>query len=173
RLNRTGLFREVQVSYEDSGAGGGGQVLRIHVREADNLVLGISGGYDTENGPRGSIEIADTNLWGSGRYAALSTLYGSKLERVQATLKDPRLFQRPWTTILSSFYEKRERESFTQRGVGSALLFERKTTGPLTHYLRYTVGISEVFDLSVSPQTFQEAEPKLDLGRLRLASVGY
>lgn len=172
-LTRTGLFRDVGVSYADLPGTHGGQVLRIKVREADNIILGLGAGFDTENGPRGSVEIADSNLWGYGRYLGLSTLYGRKLQRVQVTVKDPRLFQRDWTTILGTFYEKRQRESFTQRGVGSSVVLERKTSRILTHLLRYTLGVSEVFDLSVSERTFHEAEPKLDLGRLRLASAGY
>src|SRR5206468_7835610 len=96
-----------------------------------------------------------------------------KIQRVQATVKDPRLFSRPLTTIVTAAYEKRQRESFTQRGVSSSFVLEIKSKDTLRHYLRYTAGVSEVFDLLVPESAFRELEPKLELGRLRLANVGY
>ena len=51
RLVKTGLFTDVRMDYEDAPAGsGGGQILHVRVREAENLVLGLGGGYDTVNG---------------------------------------------------------------------------------------------------------------------------
>jgi len=139
----------------------------------NNLVLGIHGRYDTENGPEEWLA-RRYQPWGSGR---LCPLLGAVLAQARARAGDAQrtraLFQRPWTTILSNFYEKREPESsLSGRRQRLAARAEDGGTGhALPCATRWDLG--GVSTSAVSPQTFQEAEPKLDLGRLRLASVGY
>lgn len=173
RLLRTGLFTDVQVLYENEPDLAQGQVLKIRVREAESLVLGLGAGYDSENGPRGSALLANTNLLGRGLYAGISALYGSKLERAQVSVKNSRLFQSLWGVTLSSFYEKRERASFSQRQIGNPILFERRTNSPLRHYFRLSSDVSEVFDVLVPESTFRQENYRVPLGRLRLVSAGY
>ena len=172
-LMRTGLFSDAQIRYDPAAAGTEGQMLRVKVTEAENLILGLGGGYDNVNGPRASVDFADVNLFGTGRYAGVSAIYGGKLRRGQITFKEPHVFGWLWGSTLSLFYENRQRDSFSQRQVGSSALLERKTGGPLSHYLRYSTAVSEVFDLKVPESTFRQENIRLDLGRLRLASIGY
>ena len=173
-LMKTGLFADAQVRYEAAPPGQAqGEILRVRVSEAENLVLGLGGGYDTEDGARGSIEFANVNLWGTGRYAGISATYGGKLQRAQIVEKEPHVFGLAlWGSTLTLFYENRERDTFTERQVGTSALLTRKTSGPLTHYMRYSINYSDVFDVE-NVETFRQENFKLDLGPLRLANIGY
>jgi outer membrane protein insertion porin family len=171
-LSRTGLFNEVRLSWADAPGPAGGQTLKIAVREADDLILGAGLGYDTYNGPRVHAEVADANLRGTGWYSGLSVVLGGKVQREQLTFRAPRLV-RGWIPILSAGHLIEERDSFTQQGTGASAALERKTAEDLTHIIRYGTSYSDVYDLSVSEDEIHASEPRLDLGKLRLASLGY
>lgn len=171
-LMRSGLYSDAQLRYDPAGSGGQGSVLHVKVSEAENLILGIGAGYDTEDGPRASVEFANVNLYGTGRYAGISGTYGGKLVRGQIIEKEPHAFGWLWGSTLTIFGEDRQRDSFSQRQVGTSALLERKTGGPLTHYVRYSVAVSNVYDVE-NEETFRQENFKLDLGQLRLANLGY
>jgi len=171
-LMKTGLFSDAQLHYDPAADGAQGQTLRIKVSEAENLILGLGGGYDTEDGPRASVEFANVNLFGTGRYAGIGATYGGKLSRAQIIEKEPHVFGWLWGSTLTLFYENRERDTFTERQVGTSALLTRKTAGPLTHFLRYSVALSDVYDVT-NEETFHQENFKLDLGKLRLANMGY
>ncbi len=171
-LTRTGLFSEVQVSWADAPGGTGGQILTITVREANDLLLGAGVGYDTYNGPRVNLDVAEANVLGTGWYTGLSVLYGSKVRREQLTFRAPRAV-RGWVPIFSAIHDIEVRDTFTQAGTAASAALERKTAGSLTHIIRYSASLSNVYDLTVPEETFHATEPRLDLGQIRLASLGY
>ncbi len=173
KLMKLGLFSDVQISWADAPGKGDGQIMRVTVRDAPNLFLRFGAGYDTDNGPRGSIAFGDTNLFGRGRYADIAAVYGSKLQRVAASYREPTPFDWLTSATLTPFYQNWVRESFTQRQYGGLISAEKKMTGPVIHYLTYTNQYSEVYDLTVDPKTFQEANPKIDLDPMRLADLAY
>ncbi|MBZ5637133.1 MAG: translocation/assembly module TamB domain-containing protein [Acidobacteriia bacterium] len=171
-LSRTGLFSEVRLSWADAQGPPGGQVLKISVREADDLALGAGAAYDTFNGPSVQVDAADTNLRGTGWYSGLSILYGSKVQRQQLNFRAPRAVA-GWVPILSATHDVEVRDSFSQTGTAVSVALERKTPGDVTHIVRYTTSFSNVYALTVPEETFHATEPRLDLGQVRLSSVGY
>ncbi len=171
-LSRTGLFSEVRISWADAPGPPGRQTLKISVREADDLVLGAGAAYDTFNGPTVQLDAADTNLRGSGWFSGLSLLQGSKVQRQQLTFRAPRAVA-GWMPILSATHDDQIRDTFSETGTAVSVALERKTPGDLTHIVRYTASLSDVYDLTVPEETFHATEPRLDLGQVRLSGVGY
>ncbi len=168
-LYKLGIFKSVTITHS-SANGSDEEIVKVDVTEADNLSMSIGAGYDSLSGPRGYFELSDTNFFGYNRFASFLTRAGAKESRVQFLFKEPRLFSRNLDSILSSFWEKEERESFTVRSIGSALQVSKKIRPSIMRYIRYNFENVKISDLKISLEEFREEEPKLE--NLKLSSVG-
>ncbi|MEW5806076.1 MAG: outer membrane protein assembly factor BamA [Acidobacteriota bacterium] len=169
-LYKLGLFQNVIISYSPSGESGK-DTVRVDVEEADNLHLTLGGGYDNLSGPRGHLELSDTNLFGYNRFTSSLVRLSQKESRVQILLKEPRLFSRNLDSILSSSWEEEEKESFTVRKIGTTLQVEKKIDPKWTRFIRHNFQNVDVYDLKISLEEFRDQEPKLN--NLKLSSIGY
>lgn len=172
RLYRLGIFEGVDLETVPAPGQGGGWIVRIRLREADNLSFAVGAGYDSETGARGTLEVGDSNLRGRGNYLGLQTRIGAREDRVQAIFKDPRLFGHRWDSIFSSFWERQERESFEFRRVGASAQIRRQISPHVYGVVRYNLGISDV-DPDFPQATLDQLDLKLSKGRTRLADTGY
>ena len=176
RLYRLGIFEGVTIDTAPA-AGASERVLRVRVRETENLTAGVGVGYDSESGPRGTVELADANFWGRARYVGVQARASAKDDRLQTVWKEPRLSGRNWDSTWSSFWERVERESFDFRRIGTSFLVNLKHSSTLTTLLRYNFNVSNVFNVStldsnVLSELQTETGQKLEPGRTRLASAG-
>ncbi len=168
-LYKLGIFKSVTISHSPED-GSDEEIVKVDVAEADNLSMSIGAGYDNLSGPRGYFELSDTNFFGYNRFASFLARLGAKESRVQFLFKEPRLFSRNLDSILSSFWAREEKESFTIRSIGSALQVSKKIRPSITRYIRYNFENVKISDLKISLEEFKEEEPKLE--NLKLSSVG-
>jgi outer membrane protein insertion porin family len=166
-LYRTGMFRSVDIRTEP-GSDPGRPIVRIRVTESPNLTQSVGVGYDSDEGVRGLYEITNANLFGRNRTIGLQ-LRGSAVDsRIQALIKDPYLFNRRLDSLLSSYWERQERESFTLRTVGSTLQVSNRH-GPHDRTIyRYTLKDIQLSDLEIT-----EAEAGIQSLRLSTLAAAF
>ncbi|HEU5180048.1 MAG TPA: outer membrane protein assembly factor BamA [Candidatus Polarisedimenticolia bacterium] len=149
-LYRLGVFQTVELT-EEAGPDPEHPVVRVKVSESDNLIQSVGAGYDSQEGIRGLYDITNTNLFGRGRTFSV-ILRGSAIDsRAQVLLKDPFLFNRKLESLLTGYWARQERESFTEETLGTTLQLMRKHTKQDRTYYRYTIKDVDVSDLQVTP----------------------
>jgi len=179
RLYRLGVFEGASLEVlppagPEAGGRPGSRIILVRLKESPNLMAGVAAGYDSENGPRGSIELENNNLGGRARTLGFQALASGRNDRVQALLKDPRLLRGEWDSLLTTFWEREERDTFNFTRYGSSFQISRRHTPRLTSLYRYTFSLDDVYNLAnvdlteLRTQTGQKLEP----GRTRLASAG-
>ncbi len=166
-LYRLGAFLSVDIRQAE-GEDPERPTVRIQVAESQNLIQSVGVGYDSEEGVRGLYEVTNLNLFGRARTVGLQ-LRGSGVDsRAQVLLKDPYLFNRRLDSLLSGYWEKQERESFTARTVGSSLQVSNRHGEYDRTIYRYTFKDIDLSDVDLSdPDVLEEAR----LQSLRLSGL--
>lgn len=176
-LYELGVFRSVSVEPESLPArppeAGGAPAppgphpipVRVEVTESPPLTLGVGFGYDSVDRFRGRLDISNRNLFGTRLYAGGVARAGSTERRVQALVRDPRLFGTRLAGLVSAFYEEEERETFDVVRRGARLQVEQRPTPRVTIFYRYSLSEVDLSDVSV---TTEDVEPEL-----RLANLGW
>ncbi|HEY3175833.1 MAG TPA: outer membrane protein assembly factor BamA [Candidatus Polarisedimenticolia bacterium] len=163
-LYRLGVFRSVEIDTLPVEGKPGFVDVRVRVQEGSPLLTAWGVGYDSKDRARASFEIANNNLFGTRRSAALFVRGSAVDRRVQVTLRDPNLFGEKIETLMTGFVERQELESFDLRRVGSSVQLSRKLGENTTLFGRYRLEDINLFDLRVPvEETGQQT--------VRLASV--
>ena len=150
-LYRLGIFRSVEIQ-EAEGSDPERPTIRIRVAESPNLTQSVGIGYGSDEGIRGLYEATDANLFGRARTVGLQ-LRGSGIEsRALALLKDPYLFNRRLDSLLTAYWERQERESFTLRTRGSSLQVSNKHGEHDRTLYRYTLKDVSLSDLQITEE---------------------
>jgi outer membrane protein insertion porin family len=92
-LYATDAFRQVIIRTEPSGENASGFKTRdviIDVEELKPRILSYGGGYSTDNGPLGFVDIRNVNLFGSLRQAALKVRASARQQTLRLEYFDPR-----------------------------------------------------------------------------------
>jgi outer membrane protein insertion porin family len=141
--------------------------VNVHLRlvEGPPILTAWGVGYDSQDGPRASFEIADNNLFGTRRSAGLFLRASAVDRRAQITLRDPNLFGERIETLISAFIEEQETDSFVVDRLGAGAQLSRKLTDHTTLYGRYRL---EDVDLSELKVTEEEAGQQT----VRLGHIG-
>jgi outer membrane protein insertion porin family len=154
-LYRLGVFSAVDIK-EVEGEDPVRPTVRILVSETKNLTQALGIGYGTDEGIRGLYEITNSNLLGRARSIGLQLRGSDVNSRVQFLLRDPFLFNRRLDSLLSAFWERRERDSFTLTELGTTLQVSDPHGEKDRTIYRYTLKDENVSDLqitSVDPET--------------------
>lgn len=82
----------------------------IDVRESKRYTFNYGFGYAQEEGPRGTIELTDSNLGGTHRVLGTRLRVGAREQRFQMNFTEPRFFgfRQPFNTTFLSAHENRE-----------------------------------------------------------------
>src|SRR5262249_39956622 len=109
-LYQTGAFREVIVRATPiAGADETARLVTVDVTESDPLSLFYAFGYSTDEGPRATVQLTDSNLFGRVILGSLR-LRGSPIHQLaQLQLTDLRPRGSKWPTTFSVFYERDSR----------------------------------------------------------------
>ncbi len=169
-LYRLGLFKKVSIDRIPSQEAGE-ENINVNLEEADNIHVSYGGGFDNQSGPRGYVEVSNTNFFGYNRFVSLLLRASEDDRRVQVILKEPRLFTRKLDTLFSSYLKRVEKESYTERTVATTFQIEKKWTPKLTSYFNYKYENIELSDLQISLSELREEDPKLQ--DIKLSSVGF
>lgn len=92
-LYATDAFRQVIIRTEPAGENAAGFRIRdvlIDVEELKPRILGYGGGYSTDNGPLGFVDIRNVNLFGNLRQGALKVRASARQQTLRLEYFDPR-----------------------------------------------------------------------------------
>ena len=168
-LYRLGVFRSVQMETIPVEGKPGFVDVKVKVQEGSPILTAWGIGYDTEDQVRTSFELANNNLFGTRRSAALFLRGSANERRVQVTLRDPNLFGERIETLLSGFHEREESESFDLRRLGASTQLTRKLGKSTTIFGRYLLEDINLFNVRVSEDEIGEQTVRLASAAVSLA----
>lgn len=124
-LYRTGLFRSVAVTRDDTDVPGEQRVV-FDLEEGPNFQTGFGVGVDSTEGARVSADVGHHNLWGRRLYGGVGGHWSATDARLQALVRQPRFLGSRLDGLVSGFWEDLERESFEVESVGLSLQLGRR-----------------------------------------------
>jgi len=164
RLARLGIFRSVDVR-ATGDPGDSLQPVTVSVLEAPNLQTSYGVGYDTEQGARGFVQVADTNFLGRGQRFGGLVRASVPNQRAELFLSEPHLFGRPIEGFLNAFWSYEEQESFDETRVGITVRGLRRVRAN-TFQARYRLEDVALDNVQVTIDPDERVED------VRLGSVG-
>ncbi|MGH9935766.1 MAG: translocation/assembly module TamB domain-containing protein, partial [Blastocatellia bacterium] len=106
-LYETSAFREVNIRTEPiAGASDDARQVSVNVTEAKPLQMYYGLGYSTDTGPRGTLQLTNTNLFGRVMAGSLRLLASRVDQLAQISLTDLRPGGAKWPTTISAFYNR-------------------------------------------------------------------
>jgi outer membrane protein assembly complex protein YaeT len=189
-LYATGAFSEVVIRPEPvSGDDPNARKVTVRVTEAKPLLFVYGLGYSTDDGPRGSLQLTHTNLFGRVNTGSLRARVSPREQLAQIQFTDLRPFGTNWATTISGIYNRNsDLRTFVQRNLveGSTaedpgrgfgidrltgfIQFERKLSDITSLRLRYSYERSKLFNAENIP--LQEIARNAQAIRLGLISLG-
>ena len=121
KLYGLGLFNRVDVVPVNVNQSDAYRPVIIRMEDSSPIILGYGGGYQDQEGPRGTIEISHNNLFGLARSISFRTRASFREQRGQITYKEPRLFNRNLDSYLTLYAENADEVSFSTTTVNAAL----------------------------------------------------
>ncbi len=106
-LYATGNFREIQIlTIPGIGKNPTDRQVLIKLTEAKPLLLVYGFGFSSDDGPRGSLELSNTDFLNRINSASLRLRLGKREQTLQLQLTDPRPFGSRWSTTFSALYSR-------------------------------------------------------------------
>ena len=128
------------------------RTVRVTIREAGPLRQVFGLGYDSEEKARGQYEIANRNIFGSGRYLGLQTR-GSRLEQSASLLyREGGVFGGRFDALASAFWQEEVRPAFDERTIGTSIQLSRRVTRATRLLYRYSLRDVDLSDASATIQ---------------------
>lgn len=188
-LYSTNAFREVTIRSESIGGGDGSpHRVSLNLTEAKPLLFVYGLGYSTDDGVRGSIEIANTNLGGSLDSLSLRMRASRREQFSQLAFTDLRPFSWRLPTTISVFYNRssnlrpfvrrrvinekgdvadsEEGRDFGLQRFAAFIQTERKLNQRTSLRFRYNLERANLF--GIDPEAFQETEVTRNERAIRL-----
>lgn len=189
-LYATGAFSEVAIRHEPvAGSTPDARKVTVQVTEARPLLMIYGIGFSTDEGPRGLLQLTDTNLFGRANSISLRTRDSFREQLLQLTYTDLRVFSSDWAATLSAFYDRNTNlRTFIQRklvtggtapnngpgfGIDRFVAFlqaERKFSDITSLRFRYSFETSKLFNVQDIP--LEEIARNATAIRLGLFSAG-
>lgn len=166
RLYGLGLFNRVDVVPVNVNQSDAYRPVIIRMEDGSPIILGYGGGYQTNEGARGTIEISHNNLFGLARAISFRTRASFREQRGQITYKEPRLFNRDLESYVTLYAENTDEVSFSTTTLNAAVQVLKRFRRVDNFFVRYNFETVDLSDVLVNPQaTGQE-----DLGTLKLST---
>ncbi|MBI4850316.1 MAG: translocation/assembly module TamB domain-containing protein [Acidobacteria bacterium] len=106
-LYATGNFREIQIlTIPGIGLNPTDRQVLIKLTEAKPLLLVYGFGFSSDDGPRGSLELSNTDILNRINSASLRLRLGKREQTVQLQFTDQRPFGSRWSTTISTLYSR-------------------------------------------------------------------
>ncbi len=190
-LFATGAFSEVNVRTEPvAGTDPNGHRATVQLTEAKPLLMVYGLGYSTDEGPRGSLQLTNTNLFGRVNSASIRLRASFREQLAQVQFTDPRIFGSNWGATVSTFYDRNSNlQTFLQRrlvsggttvnngpgfGINRFVAFaqaERKLSQDTSLRFRYSFENTRLFNVQNIP--VEEIARNAQAVRLGLLSAGF
>jgi outer membrane protein assembly complex protein YaeT len=189
-LFATGAFSEVNIHPEPvAGNDTNARRVTIQVTESKPLLMVYGLGYSTDEGPRGLLQLTDTNLFGRANSISLRMRASFREQLAQLQYTDLRVFGSEWAATVSAFFDRNSNlRTFTQRrlvgggtsanngpgfGINRFVAFlqtERKFSDITSLRLRYSIENTKLFNVQNIP--LEEIARNETAIRLGLFSAG-
>jgi outer membrane protein assembly complex protein YaeT len=170
-LFATGAFSEVNVRTEPvDPAEPENRHVTVQVTEAKPLLMVYGLGFSTDEGPRGLLQLTNSNLFGRVNAASIRMRASFREQLVQLQYTDPRVFGSDWAATVSTFYDRNSNlQTFLQRrlvtggtapnngpgfGIKRFVAFlqaERKFSDVTSIRLRYSIETTKLFNVQNIP----------------------
>jgi outer membrane protein insertion porin family len=106
-LYATGAFSEVNIRTESVGGDdANARRVTVGVTEAKPLLFVYGTGYSTDDGPRGLVQLSNTNLFGRVNTASVRMRVSGREQFGQISYIDLRPFDTKWATTVSAYYDR-------------------------------------------------------------------
>jgi len=141
RLSRLGVFERIQVSPLRPPQAPFADV-EIALREGKPWRVEFGGGYGTDRGWRGVLEIGHDNLFGTAQSASVREKLAEDGDRTDLTYRTPWLFGMPLQGDTTLFREQWQELGYKRQGAGIAAgVLQEFFREPLTDISRMRVGL--------------------------------
>jgi len=141
RLSRLGVFERIQVGPLRPSRAPFADV-EIALREGKPWRVEFGGGYGTDRGWRGVLEIGHDNLFGTARSVSVREKVAEDGDRTDLTYRTPWLFGIPLKGDTTLFREKWQELGYKRQGAGVAAgVLQEFFREPLTDISRMSVGL--------------------------------
>lgn len=190
-LFATGAFSEVRVRTEPvAGSDPNAQRATVQVTEAKPLLMIYGLGFSTDEGPRGLLQLTNTNFLGRVNSASIRLRASFREQLAQLQFTDPRIFGSHWGATVSTFYDRNSNlQTFLQRrlvtggtttnngpgfGINRFVAFaqaERKFSDITSLHFRYSFENTRLFNVQNIP--VEEIARNAQAVRLGQLSAGF
>lgn len=190
-LYATGNFREIEIRNEvisDTDPEGRRVIVKLTPAKPLLLIYGL--GYSTDDGPRGSLELSDTDFRNKIQTGTLRLRLSGREQTLQLQLTDQRPFGSHWETTASTLYTRNSRlggtinqlskSDLTALGLDNIdiglirystfIQTQRKLTDKFTLRFRYNFDLTKL--LNVENTLFSSFLDSSRLTRLSVLSAG-
>lgn len=119
-LNRLGYFEDVNIQSR-KGTQEELMVLDINVKERPTGSFTVGAGYSSFDNVLGSVQISQSNLFGTGQKLSASASLGGRTSTFDIRFTEPWLMDRPVSAGVDLYKLKREHYEYTRDSTGGAL----------------------------------------------------
>ena len=173
-LYDSGAFREVLIRSEATGTASDGfaelRTVYVDLIEASPWLLVYGGGFNTDDGPRGILEISNVNLFGRLNTAAVRLRASKRLQLAQLSYTNPNPFDTGLPLLGTIRFEREIKDAFSLLRFTTLLQVQKKLKDTLDFkegfFFRYNFEQVRVFDLNLSPGELEREDRPVRLGKL-------
>ena len=182
-LYATGAFRQVLIQTPYVRATSPTEALAditLDVIESKPYTLAYGFGYQTNDGPRGSFELSNANMFGRLEVGSVIARLSRREQLAQLSYQFPR-FNLPRVTtltdgvtapvLISGLFQRQARVSFTTQRLAALIQSELRFDAQSALIFRYRLQNVRVLDLRVSNPPLQRLDVPLNLGTLSATYV--
>lgn len=172
-LYDTGVFRTVVIRTESLGPSEDGlsekRSVFVDLEETKPWLLVYGGGYNSDDGARGILEISNVNLFGRLNTGAIRLRASPReqLGRISYTNPVPFGYDLPLLTSLT--YQREKKDAFGVQRFSILIQEQKKLSETSALFFRYNFQQIRLFDLAVSQQQLVREDRPVRLGRLSIA----
>ncbi len=182
-LYATGAFRQVLIQTPYVQATGPNDALAdvtLDVIESKPYTLAYGFGYQTNDGPRGSFELSNANMFGRLEVGSVILRLSRREQLAQVSYQFPR-FNLPRVTtladgvtapiLISALFQRQARVSFTAQRLVALIQSEARFNAQSALIFRYRLQNVRVLDLRATNPPLQRADEPLNLGTFSVTYV--
>ena len=168
KLYGLGIFDRVEIVPVNVNRSDDYRPVIIRVEDSSPLVLGYGFGYQTNEGPRGTVEITRKNLFGLDRSLSFRVRASVLEQRGQITYREPRLFNHDLDSSVTLYAENAPGYNlpFNTARVNASMQIMKRFHRVDNFFIRYNYETVNLSDVRVNPL----ATGFENLGTLRLST---
>lgn len=183
-LYATGAFRQVILQSQYVRSEGPNDALNdiiLDAIEAKPFTVSYGFGYQSDDGPRGSFEISNSNMFGRLEVGSVILRMSRREQLAQVSYQFPRFNLPKFTTLsetglttpllISGFFQRQQQVSFTVQRATALVQSEQRFDRQSALIYRYRFQNVRITDLRVSNPLLQRSDQPVNLGAISVTYV--